>query len=240
MPANKSDKKKTKLHDKFYGTPLPGSVDDELPGKLIVLEGTDGSGRSTQMSRLTRWLEVEGYGVVNTGWTQSPLMQESIDRAKEGHTLNNTTFSLFYLADFADRLESTIIPALKAGFIVLADRYIYTAYARNVLRGLDKNWTRKIYSFAIRPDLVCYLKCDVEHLIPRMLKSKGLEYWEAGMDLALGADLYDSYCKYQPMLLKEFDRMAEEFNFKVVDANRSPNEIFPDLQKHIRKLLAEE
>ena len=222
---------------KAYGTPLPGYNAEDITGKLIILEGTDGSGRSTQMSRLTRWLEIEGYGVVNTGWTQSPLMQPAIDKAKEGHTLNAVTFSLFYLADFADRLENQIIPALKSGFIVLADRYIYTAYARNAVRNLDKEWVRNIYSFAIKPDLVCYLDTGIEDLIPRKLKGSGLDYWESGMDLGLGLDVYDSFVEYQTRNLKEFNKLSKEFDFKVIDATRSVNEIYTDLTQEISKIL---
>ena len=221
-----------------FGTPIPGVPEmEDMPGRLIIIEGADGSGRTTQMNRLTRWLEVEGYGVVHTGWTRSQLMQPSIDRAKEGHTLDPTTLSLFYVADFADRLETTIIPALKAGFIVLSDRYIYTAMARNAVRGLDKNWTRKNYSFAIKPDLVLYLRCDIEHLIPRMLRGKGLDYWESGMDLHMGEDLYDSYCNYQTKLLREFDRLSKDFDFAVVDGNRTVDDIFQDFKKEITKVL---
>ena len=223
--------------DKVFGTPLAGYDPHEITGKLIILEGTDGSGRSTQMSRLTRWLEIEGYGVVNTGWTQSPLMQSAIDQAKQGHTLNAVTFSLFYVADFADRLENQIIPALKSGFIVLADRYIYTAYARNAVRSLDVNWVRKIYSFALKPDLVLYLDTDIENLIPRKLKGSGLDYWESGMDMGLGLDVYDSFVEYQTRILKEFNKLSKEFGFNVIDATRSVDDIFKDLKTEIGKIL---
>jgi dTMP kinase len=221
----------------LFVTPLTGVDPDELTGKLIIIEGADGSGRSTQMNRITQWLEVEGYGVVNTGWTRSPLMSDEIDRAKEGHTLNPTTFSLLYVADFADRLENQIIPALNSGFIVLADRYIYTAFARNAVRGLDRKWTRKVYGFALEPDLVLYLKCDLEHLIPRMLRGSGMGYWESGMDLHLGPDIYDSFVAYQTQILSEFDAMAKEYSFKEIDASRSVKDVFEGLQKEIKDLM---
>lgn len=224
-------------HDKFFGTPLPGVDMSELTGKLIILEGADGSGRSTQMVRLKKWLEVEGHGVINTGWTQSPLMQPSIDAAKEGNTLSKMTFSLFYLADFADRLENVILPALKHGFIVLADRYVYTAFVRNAVRGIDRKWTRDVYSFAVKPDLVCYLRTDVEQLITRMLKSKGLEYWESGMDLHLGEDLYDSFLEYQSRVLEEFDEISDQYGFKVIDGAGEPSVIFNELKREISAIL---
>lgn len=221
----------------YFETPLIGLDAEELRGKLIIIEGTDGSGRSTQMSKLSQWLEIEGFGVVNTGWTRSPLMSTAIDQAKEGHTLNPMTFSLLYVADFADRLENQLIPALKAGFVVLSDRYIYTAFARNAVRGLDFKWVRKVYGFALEPDLVCYLKCDVEHLIPRMLKGNGMGFWESGMDLRMGVDIYDSFVEYQTCILREFDKMSQEFGFKSIDATRSSGEVFEDLKQEIGNLL---
>jgi dTMP kinase len=209
-----------------------------MSGKLIVIEGTDGVGRSTQIEILTEWLEVKGYGVINTGWTRSPLLGPAIDQIKRGNTLNQITFAVLYAADFADRLENQIIPALKSGFIVLADRYMYTAFARHNVRGVDPEWIRQVYGFAIEPDLVIYLKIGIEDLILRMFESgKSINYWEAGMDIGLSDDLYESFVKYQTLILNEFDQMTDEFNFKIVDASRWPKSVNSVLKHEIEKLL---
>src|SRR5213596_4020076 len=187
----------------WYGEGLPYLKTGPLPGHLIVIEGTDGVGRSTQIELLRPWLELGGYAVSNTGWTRSPLLSDTINEAKAGHQLTVVTFSLLYAADFADRLEHQIIPALRAGFIVIADRYMYTAFARNVVRGCDRQWIRDVFGFAIVPDLVCYLRIDVDTLALRVIESKGITYWESGMDMRLGADLYDSFKKYQGLITEE-------------------------------------
>lgn len=231
------------MHDAdkaFYGNGLPYLKISPLRGSLIVIEGTDGVGRSTQIEQLTRWLEVQGYGVVNTGWTRSPLLAETINEAKAGHELNVTTFSLLYAADFADRLENQIIPALRAGFIVVADRYMYTAFARNAVMGADPEWTRKLFGFAVVPDLVMYLKIDVKHLIPRVLESKGMDYWESGMHLKLGSDIFDSFRRYQARILREYERMTEEFGFVTVDAQQPVDAIQQELRTTIGRYLAGE
>ena len=228
------------MHDAdktFYGNGLPYLKVSPLRGSLIVIEGTDGVGRSTQIEQLTRWLEVQGYGVVNTGWTRSPLLAETINEAKAGHELNVTTFSLLYAADFADRLENQIIPALRAGFIVVADRYMYTAFARNAVMGANPEWTRKLFGFAVVPDLVMYLKIDVRHLVPRVLESKGMDYWESGMHLKLGSDIFDSFRRYQARLLREYDRMADEFDFVTVDAQQPIDTIQQELRATIGRYL---
>src|SRR6476646_1115650 len=181
----------------YYGHGIPYLPIDNYPGKLIAIEGTDGVGRSTQIALLREWLEVQGYGVVETGWTRSQLMQPTIDLAKASNTLNKLTFVLLYATDFADRLEKEIIPALKAGFIVLSDRYIYTAMARAGVRGVDRRWIRNLSGFAIAPHLVVYLKIDEKTLIQRVLQSRGMDYWESGMDLKLGDDIYESFRAYQ-------------------------------------------
>jgi dTMP kinase len=224
----------------FYGNGLPYLKISPLRGSLIVIEGTDGVGRSTQIEQLTRWLEVQGYGVVNTGWTRSPLLAETINEAKAGHELNVTTFSLLYAADFADRLENQIIPALRAGFIVVADRYMYTAFARNAVMGADPEWTRKLFGFAVVPDLVMYLQIDVKHLVPRVLESKGMDYWESGMHLKLGSDIFDSFRRYQSRILREYDRMADEFDFVTVDAQQPIDDIQQELRGAIGRYLAGE
>jgi dTMP kinase len=223
---------------RWYGRGLPYLKLGPLPGHLIVIEGTDGVGRSTQIELLRSWLEVEGYAVSNTGWTRSPLLSETINEAKAGHYLTVTTFSLLYAADFADRLEHQIIPALRAGFIVIADRYMYTAFVRNTVMGADPAWTRQLFGAALLPDLVLYLEIDVENLTPRVLAGKGMNYWESGMHLALGTDIFDSFRRYQGRLLEEYDRLADEFGFVRVDATRSVEEIQDDLRAHIAEYLA--
>ena len=183
----------------------PTSASESYPGKIIAIEGTDGVGRSTQIRLLREWLEVQGYGVIETGWTRSVLMQPTIDLAKASNTLNKLTFVLLYATDFADRLEKEIIPALKAGFIVLADRYIFTALARARVRGVDRAYLRNLYGFAIAPHLVFYLKLDVDTLIRRVLSAGGMDFWESGMDMKLGDDIYDSFRTYQTKLLREYN-----------------------------------
>src|SRR5712664_4746525 len=221
----------------YYGRGIPYLPMEAYPGKLIAIEGTDGVGRTTQIQLLREWLEIRGYGVVETGWTRSPLMQPTIEVAKSSNTLNKLTFVLLYATDFADRLEKEIIPALKAGFVVLSDRYIFTALARAGVRGIDRPWLRSLYGFAIAPHLVFYLKVDVETLIGRVLEARGMDFWESGMDLKHGDDIYDSFRTYQNRLLKEYSSMADEFNFRVVDARRSIGRIQDELRRHVSAFL---
>jgi dTMP kinase len=225
------------LAGRYYGRPIPYLPIEDYSGKLIAIEGTDGVGRSTQIQLLREWLEVKGYGVVETGWTRSALMQPTIEIAKSSNTLNKLTFVLLYATDFADRLEKEIIPALKAGFVVLSDRYIYTALARAGVRGVDRQWLRSLYGFAIAPHLVFYLNIDIKTLIGRVLESRGMDFWESGMDLKHGDDIYDSFRTYQSRLLKEYSSMADEFHFKVVDARRSIDRIQDDLRKRVAAFL---
>ena len=222
---------------RYYGRSIPYLPIDDYPGKLIAIEGTDGVGRSTQIQLLREWLEVKGYGVVETGWTRSPLMQPTIELAKSSNTLNKLTFVLLYATDFADRLEKEIIPALKAGFVVLSDRYIFTALARAGVRGIDRPWLRSLYGFAIAPHLVFYLKVDVETLIGRVLEARGMDFWESGMDLKHGDDIYDSFRAYQNKLLREYGSMADEFHFRVLDARRSVNHIQDELRRQVGAFL---
>ena len=221
----------------YYGHGLPYLSMADYPGKIIAIEGTDGVGRSTQIRLLREWLEVRGYGVVETGWTRSPLMQPTIDLAKSSNTLNKLTFVLLYACDFADRLEKEIIPALKAGFIVLADRYIYTAIARAGVRGVDSQWIRRLYGFAIAPHLVFYLKIDPDALARRVLEAGGMAYWESGMDMKSGDDIYDSFRTYQRQILKEYSTMSEEFGFRVLDGRKSVNSIQDELRRQIGGFL---
>ena len=221
----------------FYGAGFPYREIGDLPGKLIVLEGSDGVGRSTQTQLLRRWLEDEGFAVSDTGLKRSEMTQRGIEEARKGHTLGRITMSLFYAADFADRLENQIIPALQAGFIVLSDRYSYSIMARDIVRGADPDWARKIYGFALKPDLVLYLKADVSDLVSRLIHGRGLNYWESGMDIHPSKNLYDSFIDYQSELSMIFDQFAEEFGFAVVDAGRPVMDVFSDLQDHIQDLL---
>src|SRR5829696_5050991 len=224
---------------RYYGRGVPYLPIDGYPGKLIAIEGTDGVGRSTQIMLLREWLEVQGYGVIETGWTRSELMQPTINLAKASNTLNKLTFVLLYATDFADRLEKEIIPALKAGFIVLSDRYIYTAMARAGVRGVDRQWIRNLYGFAIAPHLVFYLKLDEKTLIRRVLQSRGMDYWESGMDMKLGDDIYESFRAYQKALLREYASMSDEFIFRVLYARRKVEVIQDELRRQIGAFLAE-
>ena len=223
----------------YFGHGLPYADVSALSGTLITLEGTDGVGRSTQVSLLKEWLEVQGYGVIETGWTRSELMSETIGAAKAGHNLSQLTFSLLYATDFADRLEKIVIPALRSGFVVIADRYMYTAFARSVVRGADPAWIRSAFGFALVPDLTLYLKIDVDTLIPRILRSRGMDYWEAGMDMHFGTDLFESFRKYQWRLIREYHRMAREFRFVAVDATASVEEIQARVRRKVQALLEE-
>jgi dTMP kinase len=223
---------------KYYGHGLPYVSLNDYPGRIIAIEGTDGVGRSTQIRLLREWLEVQGYGVAETGWTRSTLMQPTIDLAKASNTLNKLTFVLLYATDFADRLEKEIVPALKAGFIVLADRYIFTALARAQVRGVDRAWLRSLYGFAIAPHLVFHMKIDVDSLIRRVLDSGGMDFWESGMDLKLGDDIYDSFRAYQGKLLREYNSLAEEFGFRVLDGRQPIDRIQEELRRQIAEFLA--
>jgi dTMP kinase len=223
----------------YYGNGIPYLPIEGYPGKIIAIEGTDGVGRSTQIRLLREWLEVQGYGVIETGWTRSELMQPTIELAKASNTLNKLTFVLLYATDFADRLEKEIIPALKAGFIVLSDRYIFTAMARAGVRGVDRTWMRNLYGFAIAPHLVFYLKIDEKALIRRVLQARGMDFWESGMDMKLGDDIYESFRAYQRSLLREYNSMADEFGFRVLDAKRKVEVIQDELRRQIGAFLAD-
>jgi dTMP kinase len=228
---------RSKRAKSWYGHGMPYIPQKRLPGHLIAIEGTDGCGRSTQIELLRPWLELEGYAVSNTGWTRSPLLHETINEAKAGHQLTVTTFSLLYAADFADRLEHEILPALQAGFIVIADRYMYTAFARNTVMGADPAWTHDLFGVALVPDLVLYLDIDVETLIPRVVQGKGMDYWESGMHLALGTDMFESFLHYQRRLIEQYRRLADEFGFLTVDARRPIDEMQSELRTHIADYL---
>ena len=220
----------------YFGEGLPEIDLDELKGTLIVLEGTDGVGRSTHIGLLKQWLENHGHAVLDTGMTRSALAGKRLKQAKEGHTLGGVTMSLFYATDFADRLESEIIPALRAGFVVLTDRYIYSLMARAIVRGADPDWLREVYGFALKPDAIFYLRLNIDDLVTRVLQSTGFDYWESGMDLHMGEDMYDSFVRYQNLLLAEFDKMVETYGFGVVDASGSVEDVFENLRARVEKV----
>ena len=220
-----------------YGTPLPGLSKEHYRGRLIVLEGADGSGRTTEAELLREWLEIRGHPVVDTGLRRSTLVGEQIARAKQGHTLAATTMALMYAADFADQLENKILPSLAAGSTVLADRYIYTLMARAVVRGASRDWARRLYGFAIVPDLTIYLDARPEILLHRAIGKYGsLDYWESGMDLSLSRDRFESFFLYQNLLRQEFDWMGREYGFRSVDGNRPPALVHRDVRALVQPL----
>ncbi len=207
------------------------------PGLLIVVEGTDGSGRTTQIEKLREWLSFKGYGVMVSEWKTSKLMSNVIDQAKEKNLLNASTFSLLYAADFTDRLEKVIIPALRAGIIVITDRYTYTAYSRDVVRGVSPDWVRRVYDFAPEPDLVFYLKMPVETLLKRIIATSGFDYYESGRDIGLSTDFYESFKLYQRRIINEYAKMSNEFDFITINGNHSINTVQDKIRQNIEPLL---
>ena len=227
------------MKDRTYGTPLPGMPDEVLSGKLIVIEGADGSGRTTEVERLKETLEIEGHAIVDTGLRRSTLVSERIDLAKQGHTLASTTMALLYATDYADQLENKIIPSLAAGSTVLADRYIYTLMARAVVRGASRQWAQQLYGFALRPDLTIFLDARPEILLHRAISKYGsLDYWESGMDLSISPDRFESFLEYQARLRREFAWMMQAYAFVPVDANRHPDQVHQDVLKLVLPLYA--
>jgi dTMP kinase len=222
----------------FYSEALADVSRDELQGKLIVIEGPDSVGRSTQVSRLRTWLEHQGHAVLDTGLARGALAGKGIQQAKEGNTLGPVTMTLFYATDFADRLENEIVPALRAGFVVLTDRYIFSLMARAIARNEDRVWIEKVAGFALVPHAVYYLRADVHDLLTRVVLGRGaFDYWESGMDMRFGADMHDSFIRYQTRVIRALDRMAKRYNFIVVDANQTPDQIFRELRRSIGKLF---
>ncbi|HEX8139316.1 MAG TPA: hypothetical protein VF544_17270 [Pyrinomonadaceae bacterium] len=192
------------------------------PGRLFVVEGTDGSGKSTQLALLYQWLKAEGYNVFFSEWNSAPLVKDITKRAKKRRLFTPTTFSLLHATDFADRMERDIIPPLKAGAIVLADRYIYTAFARDVARGCDGQWVRRMYSFAVKPTVAFFFRAPLDVAIERIISARPrLKYYEAGMDMGWSDDEEESFRIFQGRILEEYDRMVEEFGLTVIDATRS-------------------
>lgn len=223
----------------FYGHGIPKVDASKLAGKLIVIEGADGSGRSTQIAKLVEWLEGSGHATVQVGLKRSTLVSEELDKAQEGNILSHTTMSLFYATDFADQLENIILPGLRAGRMVLADRYIYTLMVRDMVRRIDEKWLKNLYGIAPVPDVVFYLNVTAEELVQRNFsKKKSLDYWESGMDLGLSSDLFDSFLKYQSLCAEKFKELQGTYGFTIVDGNRSPDEITVELHKKIEAVLS--
>ncbi len=226
------------MPDRFYGAGLPGVSISGLGGILVALEGADGSGRSTQIRLLKDWLERRGHAVAEVGLRRSTLVARELSAAKEGHTLGHLTMSLFYAADFADQLEHVIVPALRAGYIVLADRYIYTLMARDIVRGGDSGYLERLYGMALVPDAVYYLRVSPRILIERNLQKSGaLDYWESGMDIGLANDMFDSFVKYQTLMQAQFKRLQERYGFEVVNGNRTVRSVSNDLRARLEAKL---
>ena len=208
--------------------------DTRFPGKLFVVEGLDGSGKSTQIQLLYKWLIAEGYSVFYSEWNSSPLVKRITSRGKRRRLLTPLTFSLMHATDFADRTELNIIPPLRAGAIVLADRYVYTAFARDVVRGMDRQWVRDLYSFAVRPTVAFLFHTPLEVALDRILVGRPeLKYYEAGLDLGLSEDPYESFRRFQGMVLDEYERMVPEFDLTVIDGTRP----IPEQQARMRALV---
>jgi dTMP kinase len=223
---------------RFYGQGVPGVDLTKLAGKLIVVEGADGSGRSTQIARLVAWLEGSGHATVQVGLKRSTLVSEELDQAQQGNILSHTTLSLFYATDFADQLENIILPGLRAGFMVLADRYIYTLMVRDMVRGIDLAWLKNLYGIALVPDAVFYLNVEPEELVERnFAKNQSLDYWESGMDLGLSRDMFDSFLQYQGRVAAKFKELQATYGFTILDGRRSPEEIHLELRRRIAAVL---
>lgn len=206
-------------------------------GLLIVIEGTDGSGKSTQLELLKKSIQAQSYGVMVSEWKTSRLIANVIDDAKERNLLNATTYSLLYAADFADRLENQIIPALKSGFIVLLDRYYYTALARDVVRGQDIEWVKNLYDYAPEPDLIFYLDMPVDILLKRIIGTTGLNYYESGRDVGFSTDFYKSFEIYQNKCLEQYEKMKSAYKFISIDGTKTVEEIHSIMNKEVQKIL---
>lgn len=204
------------------------------PGRLIAVEGIDGSGKSTQLMLLERWLRARGYPVIFTEWNSSRLVRRSMSRGKKKNLLTPTTFSLLHAVDFADRLTYQILPPLKAGMVVLADRYVFTAFARDVARGVDPDWVRAVYKFALKPNLTLYFRVPIEVSLERLLSGRAkLKYHEAGMDVGLSADPVESFRLFQSRVLGIYDQLTDEFGLRTIDATGE----IPVQQRAFRKMV---
>ena len=210
-----------------------------LPGTLICVEGIDGSGKSTQLAILRDWLKSLKQDVIFTEWNSSDLISQTTKLAKKKNLLSPRTFSLLHAVDFADRLEQIIIPALKAGFIVLADRYVYTAFARDVARGVDRDWVRKVYGFAVRPDLTLYFNVTEEVSLERICANRSPKFYEAGMDLKISSDPYESYKIFQKRVNDEYKKMIKEYSLVEIDANDSIHNKQLFFREKVKEVLAQ-
>ncbi len=225
---------------KWYGQSggMPYLRDTKISGKLIVIEGPDASGRSTQIGQITEQLEAKGMAVLNTGLKRSGFIGTGILEAKRNVTLGKRTIALFYAADFADQLEHKIVPALHAGYVVLADRYVYTLMARNTVRGIRRLWSANLYSFAMVPDLVFYLDVDPFKLVHRVFaKHHQLDYYESGSDMGHSDDMFESFIMYQRKLAREFEFLKKKYNLTSIDGNKPADEVSQALQGRINDYL---
>jgi dTMP kinase len=223
---------------RFYGKGLPGVDPTNLRGTLIVLEGSDGAGRTTQINLLSDWLQKRGYATVLVGLKRSELVGEALTEAMQGHTLMPTTLSLFYATDFADQLERVILPSLKAGFIVLCDRYIYTLMARDLVRSGAVDWLREVYGFALVPDAVFYLNLGPRALAERNFQKRGLlDYWESGMDIARADDMFVSFLKYQARIQKVFQGLHRDYGFTILNGAKSVRSLHKEIRSRVEKIL---
>ena len=210
----------------------------DIPGKLIVVEGIDGSGKSTQLRLLEKWLRYNEFEVFRTEWNSSELVKSITSKGKKKETLTPTTFSLLHATDFADRFERNILPLLRAGYFVLADRYVYTAYARDVTRGCNPNWVRKVYDFAIKPDIAFYFRVPLDTAMDRILSGRPkLKFYEAGMDLNLSKDIYDSFRIFQSKIVDQYEEMSTREDFYIMDATAQIQEQQKIMREKVRKLL---
>ncbi|MGD9496831.1 MAG: dTMP kinase [Armatimonadota bacterium] len=214
----------------------------QYPGKLFVVEGIDGSGKSTQIDLLHKWVLAQGYSTFFSEWNSSPLVKRTTSRGKNKRLLTPLTFSLIHATDFADRTERNIIPPLKAGAAVMADRYIYTAFARDVARGCDPQWVREVYSFAVKPTVALFFRVPLEVALDRILTGRPeLKWYEAGLDLGLADDPYESFRRFQALILEQYEAMIEEFDLKVIDGTlpiaEQQQQVRAIVQPHLKDLL---
>lgn len=222
----------------WFGKGLPKISLNGLTGKLIVVEGQDGAGRSTHVALLRAWLENLGYPTSEVGLKRSRLAGKELQEEMKHHALAPTTMSLFYATDLADQIQNVIIPSMKAGFIVVADRYIYTLIARAIVRGQSRDWIEKVYGFALKPDAVLYMRASPQTLADRSFFKDGtLNFWESGQDIEGGGDIYLRFIRYQTKLGKIFDGLAKDFHMSVIDADDSERAIQESLQKAVKKAL---
>lgn len=210
----------------------------DLKGTLICVEGIDGSGKSTQLIILRDWLKSLKQDVIFTEWNSSELISQTTKLAKKKNLLSPKTFSLLHAVDFADRLEQVIIPALKAGFIVLADRYVYTAFARDVARGVDPDWVRHMYGFAVQPDLTLFFHVPVDVSLERICSNRAPKFYEAGMDLKISNDPYESYMVFQGRVNDEYRKMVKEYNLVEIDARESIHSKQLIFREEVKKQLS--